>query len=297
MSRDPKLAATRCAAATLRAFLSAELRLDCVRRYDTGQRWPLCHERTRVGAGPPYECGVASNVAIGMVNTVHSVNTTPAPHEVRIPVADAWLYGDLVLPPGFRGLVLFAHGSGSGRDSARNRQVARHLHHAGIATLLFDLLTAQEEQIDLHTREHRFDIPLLTRRMQDATAWAAAQPGLQHAAIAYFGASTGSAAALIAAARLGHQVAAVVSRGGRPDLAGPVALAAVTAATLLIVGGADHEVIKLNEQAHAHLRCEKSLVIVPGATHLFEEAGALGQVAQLASSWFTAHLMTPRYTT
>ena len=228
---------------------------------------------------------------------MHSVNTTLAPREVRIPVGDVWLYGDLVMPPGFRGLVLFAHGSGSGRHSARNRQVAQHLQHAGIATLLFDLLTAQEEQIDQHTREHRFNIPLLTRRMQDATAWAAAQPELQHAAIGYFGASTGSAAALIAAARLGRQIAAVVSRGGRPDLAGPVALAAVTAPTLLIVGGADDEVIKLNQQALAHLRSEKSLAIVPGATHLFEEAGALEQAAQLASSWFTTHLAALQHTT
>ena len=225
-----------------------------------------------------------------------SVNTALAPREVRIPVGDASLYGDLVLPPGFRGLVLFAHGSGSGRHSARNRQVAQHLQHAGIATLLFDLLTAQEEQTDLNTREHRFDISLLTRRMQDATAWAAAQPELKHAAIGYFGASTGSAAALLAAARLGNKIAAVVSRGGRPDLAGPVALAAVTAPTLLIVGAADHEVIELNEQAHAHLRCEKSLAIVPGATHLFEEAGTLEQVAQLASSWFIAHLTSLRST-
>ena len=221
---------------------------------------------------------------------MRSVNTT-VPREVRIPVGDTWLYGDLVLPSGFSGLVLFAHGSGSGRHSSRNRQVALHLQHAGIGTLLFDLLTAAEEQIDLHTGEHRFNIPLLTRRMQDATAWAAAQPELQHAAIGYLGASTGSAAALIAAARLGHQIAAVVSRGGRPDQAGPVALAAVTAPTLLIVGGADYGVIELNQQALAHLSCEKSLVIVPGATHLFEEAGALEQVAQLASSWFTTHLV------
>ena len=228
---------------------------------------------------------------------MHSVLTTLAPREVRIPAGDTWLYGDLVMPCGFHGLVLFAHGSGSGRHSARNRQVAQHLQHAGIATLLFDLLTAQEEQIDLHTREHRFDIALLTRRMQDATAWVAAQPDLRHAAIGYFGASTGSAAALIAAARLGHQIAALVSRGGRPDLAGPVALAAVTAPTLLIVGGADHEVIEFNQQAHAQLRCEKRLAVVPGATHLFEEAGALEQAAQLASSWFTAHLTSLRYAT
>ena len=226
-----------------------------------------------------------------------SVNAALTPREVRIPVGDIWLYGDLVRPAGFQCLVLFAHGSGSGRHSARNRQVAQHLQHIGIATLLFDLLTAQEEQTDLNTREHRFDISLLTGRMQDVTAWAAAQPELQHAAIGYFGASTGSAAALIAAARLGHQIAAVVSRGGRPDLAGSVALAAVTAPTLLIVGGADCEVLELNQQALAHLRCEKSLAIVPGATHLFEEAGALEQVAQLASSWFTAHLTFLRHTT
>ena len=228
---------------------------------------------------------------------MHSVNTTLAPREVRIPVGDAWLYGDLMMRPGFQGLVLFAHGSGSGRHSTRNRQVAQLLEHVGIATLLLDLLTAQEEQIDLHTREHRFDISLLTRRIQDATAWAVAQSELQHAAIGYFGASTGSAAALIAAARLGGQIAAVVSRSGRPDLAGPVALATVTAPTLLIVGGADREVIELNEQAYAHLRCERSLVIVPGATHLFEEAGTLEKVAQLASSWFSTHLTSQQHTT
>ena len=225
-----------------------------------------------------------------------SIKVALVPREVPISVGDTSLYGDLALPPGFQGLMLFAHGSGSGRHSARNRQVAQHLHHAGIATLLFDLLTAQEEQTDLNTREHRFDIALLTRRMQDATAWAAAQPELQHAAIGYFGASTGSAAALLAAARLGNKIAAVVSRGGRPDLAGAVALAAVTAPTLLIVGGADHEVIELNQQALKHLRCEKSLAIVPGATHLFEESGTLEQVAQLASSWFTAHLTALQHT-
>jgi putative phosphoribosyl transferase len=210
--------------------------------------------------------------------------------EVRIPSGDVWLYGDLSLPPKFVGVVLFAHGSGSGRHSARNRQVARHLQQAGIATLLFDLLTAQEEQVDLHTREHRFDIPLLTRRMQDATTWACAQPELQHAPIGYFGASTGSAAALIAAARLGDRIAAVVSRGGRPDLAGAAALAQVKAPTLLIVGGADHGVIELNEEAHKRMQCEKHLAIVAGATHLFEERGTLEQVAQMAASWFTAHM-------
>lgn len=210
--------------------------------------------------------------------------------EVRIPSGDAWLYGDLSIPSGFAGIVLFAHGSGSGRHSARNRQVAQRLQQAGIATLLFDLLTAQEEQVDLHTREHRFDIPLLTRRMQDATTWIRARADLQHAPIGYFGASTGSAAALIAAARLGDRIAAVVSRGGRPDLAGAAALAAVKAPTLLIVGGADHGVIELNQEAHQRLQCEKQLAIVPGATHLFEERGALEQVSQLAASWFVSHM-------
>ncbi len=214
----------------------------------------------------------------------------PVTREIRIPSGDVSLYGDLVLPSSFTGLVLFAHGSGSGRHSARNRQVAQRLQQAGIATLLFDLLTAQEEQVDLHTREHRFDIALLTQRMQDATAWAVLQPGLQHASIGYFGASTGSAAAIIAAARLGKHIAAVVSRGGRPDLAGSVALATVTAPTLLIVGGADYGVIGLNEQALLLLSCDKELAVVPGATHLFEERGALEQVAELATSWFSTHL-------
>lgn len=214
----------------------------------------------------------------------------PATREVRIPSGDAWLYGDLTLPPNFPGLVLFAHGSGSGRHSARNRQVAHRLQQAGIATLLFDLLTAQEEQVDVQTREHRFDIALLTRRLQDATTWAMAQADLQQVPIGYFGASTGSAAAIIDAARLGRRVAAVVSRGGRPDLAGPVALAAVTAPTLLIVGGADHGVIELNEQALLQLTCDKELAVVPGATHLFEERGTLEQVAELAAAWFGTHL-------
>ena len=159
-----------------------------------------------------------------------------------------------------------------------------------MATRLFDLLTAQEEQVDRHTREHRFDLSMLTRRIQDATTWAMAQPGLQHAPVGYFGASTGSAAAIIAASWLGKRIAAVVSRGGRPDLAGPVALAAVKAPTLLIVGGADHGVIELNEQTLLQLTCDKKLAVVPGATHLFEERGALEQVAELAASWFSTHL-------
>jgi len=214
----------------------------------------------------------------------------PAIREVRIPAGAAALCGDLCVPAAASGLVLFAHGSGSGRHSARNRQVAARLQHAGIATLLFDLLTAQEEQVDVHTREHRFDIPLLTGRMQEATAWAAAQPELHGLPAGYFGASTGSAAALIAAARLGHGIKAVVSRGGRPDLAGPAALAAVLAPTLLIVGDADQAVAELNREAYARLQCEKRIAIVAGATHLFEEPGALEQVAELAADWFTVHL-------
>ena len=221
---------------------------------------------------------------------MHPNGQVPAALEVRIPCGDAWLYGDLTVPSGAFGVVLFVHGSGSGRHSARNRLVAQRLQQAGIATLLFDLLTAQEEQIDLHTREHRFDIALLTRRLQDATAWAIAQPGLQQLPVGDYGASTGSAAAIIAAARLGRRIAAVVSRGGRPDLAGPVALAAVAAPTLLIVGGADHGVVKLIEDSLAYLSCEKRMAIVEGATHLFEEKGALEAVAELAAFWFDTHL-------
>jgi putative phosphoribosyl transferase len=216
---------------------------------------------------------------------------TPASKEVRIPSGNALLYGDLALPPGSGRLVVFAHGSGSSRHSSRNRQVAQRLQQEGIATLLFDLLTAEEEREERYTREHRFNIALLTKRMHDATEWIASQDELRPLPIGYFGASTGSAAALMAAAKLGQRIGAVVSRGGRPDLAGPAALAAVTAPTLLIVGGADEGVIELNEQAYAQLRCSKQLAIVPGATHLFEEHGALEQVAGMAAAWFAGHLV------
>jgi putative phosphoribosyl transferase len=219
------------------------------------------------------------------------VRTVSQAQMLRIPVTGATLNADFVAPVNARGVVLFAHGSGSGRHSARNRQVAQRLQQAGIATLLFDLLTVQEEQVDLQTRDHRFDIPLLTRRMQDATEWAWSQPELHHAPIGYFGASTGSAAAIIAAARLGERIKAVVSRGGRPDLAGPAALAAVKAPTLLIVGGSDHGVIELNQEALQRLQCEKDLKVIPGATHLFEERGALDEVAQAAASWFVRHMV------
>ena len=219
-----------------------------------------------------------------------TTNAHASRQEIRIPAGPAWLYGDLGLPREPRGLVLFAHGSGSGRHSARNRQVARHMEQEGLATLLFDLLTVDEERIDARTREHRFDIALLTRRMETAVAWTRAQDATRHLPLGLFGASTGSAAALIAAAQLPQHVSAVVSRGGRPDLAGPAVLAAVRAPTLLIVGGADTQVLSLNEEALRHLGGTKDLVVVPGATHLFEEAGALERVSELASSWLVRHL-------
>lgn len=220
--------------------------------------------------------------------TTPSAGTTL--QEVRIPAGPAWLYGDLGLPREPQGVVLFAHGSGSGRHSARNRQVARALERAGFATLLFDLLTVEEERVDAATRQHRFDIALLTRRMETAVAWARTVDATRHLPLGLFGASTGSAAALIAAAQLGRHVAAVVSRGGRPDLAGPAALAEVTAPTLLVVGGADDTVLRLNEQALGYLRGTRELAIVPGATHLFEEPGALERVSELAAGWFRHHL-------
>lgn len=223
---------------------------------------------------------------------MRSSNPTVTPlQEVRIQCGSAWLHGDLALPGEFIGVVLFAHGSGSGRHSARNRQVATRLQQAGIATLLFDLLTAPEEDVDARTREHRFDIALLTRRLEDATAWAAQQPALKGMPIGYFGASTGSAAALIAAAQLGARVSAVVSRGGRTDLAGPAVLAAVLAPTLLIVGGDDREVERLNEQALAQMQCTRRMASVSGAGHLFEEPGALEAVGDLAAAWFSRHLL------
>jgi dienelactone hydrolase len=185
-------------------------------------------------------------------------------------------------------VILFAHGSGSGRLSPRNNFVAERLHDAGFSSVLFDLLTLEEERIDAVTAELRFDIPLLTERLLAATRWTRDQPRLGKLAVGYFGASTGAAAALAAAARL-PAVAAVVSRGGRPDLAG-AALKQVRAATLLIVGGDDREVLALNRRALEQLGCEAQLEVVAGATHLFEEPGALAQVAALAAAWFTRHV-------
>jgi putative phosphoribosyl transferase len=208
---------------------------------------------------------------------------------VRIRAGEVTLDGDLRLPDHARGIVLFAHGSGSSRNSRRNRYVAELLNEGKLATLLLDLLTREEEAVDMRTAHLRFDIDLLARRLVVATDWLTQDPDTRQLPIGYFGASTGAAAALVAAAERPEVVAAVVSRGGRPDLAGP-ALPLVRAPTLLIVGGDDVAVIELNRQALAQLRVEKALVIVPGATHLFEEPGALDEVARLARDWFEGHL-------
>jgi putative phosphoribosyl transferase len=200
------------------------------------------------------------------------------------------LEGTLVLPAAAAGVVLFAHGTGSSRHSPRNRFVARELQDAGLATLLFDLLSQSEEQLDARTRELRFDIGLLATRLAAATRWLAEHDPTRDLPLGYFGASTGAAAALVAAAEAGDTVGAVVSRGGRPDLAGD-ALGLVRAPTLLIVGGEDTAVLELNRDALERVRSEKSLEVVPGATHLFEEPGALERVAKLAREWFTRHLV------
>lgn len=205
---------------------------------------------------------------------------------LRIPVDDVHIEGLLDLPADARGLVLFAHGSDSSRHSPRNSHVARALHTQGSGTLLLDLLTLGEE-LDYRTR---FDIPLLTHRLLVATRFVRLHtPASRHLPIAFFGASTGAAAALQAAAALGEDVQAVVSRGGRADLAGPHALAKVRAPTLLLVGGADGEILQLNREACAKLSCEKKLSVIPDATHLFEEPGALEDVARQAAGWFARH--------
>ena len=204
---------------------------------------------------------------------------------VQIPVGDVSLAADWVMPKGAVGIVLFAHGSGSSRLSKRNKAVARRLQEQGIGTLLLDLLTLGEEQIDLVTREHRFDIGLLARRLAGATHWMESRVEAAGLSFGYFGASTGGAAALVADASVGNRVAAVVSRGGRPDLAGD-ALDLVTSPTLLIVGGNDHLVLELNRVALARLHCRKSLTVIPGASHLFEEVGAMEEVSELAAKWF-----------
>ncbi|MCL4800827.1 MAG: dienelactone hydrolase family protein [Burkholderiales bacterium] len=210
-------------------------------------------------------------------------------HEVRVEAADATLEGSLALPSAARGIVVFAHGSGSSRFSPRNRSVAGFLNEGGLATLLFDLLTAEEHAIDERTRELRFDIALLGRRLTGAVDWLANRPETKALRIGLFGASTGAAAALMTAVERPARVAAVVSRGGRPDLA-MADLPRVKAATLLIVGGLDAPVIEMNRAAAAQLEVEHRIEIVAGATHLFEEPGKLEAVAKLAREWFTRHL-------
>ena len=208
---------------------------------------------------------------------------------VQVPAGAVTLQGNLDVPAGAHGVVLFAHGSGSSRHSPRNRYVAGVLREAGLATLLMDLLTADEEAIDLQTQRLRFDIGLLADRLVGATDWLAQNPHSRDLKIGYFGASTGAAAALVAAAERPAAVGAIVSRGGRPDLAG-AALPRVRAPTLLIVGGNDVPVIGMNQEAMAQLHVENKLEIVPGATHLFEEPGALEEVARLAREWFERYL-------
>lgn len=210
---------------------------------------------------------------------------------VRITRRGISLFADVTRPAvGLRGVILFAHGSGSSRSSQRNRWVAAHLVEAGFATVLLDLLTPAEDRIDQRTREFRFDIPLLAERLEWATEWLVQQPDIGQRPIGYFGASTGAAAALIAAARQGERISAVVSRGGRPDLAHGH-LAAVHAPTLLIVGGQDPEVLELNQAAAKHMPGVVQIEIVPGATHLFEEPGALATVSDLARGWFVRYLV------
>jgi dienelactone hydrolase len=219
------------------------------------------------------------------------VNTT-AEQTVRLTLDSTSLEGTLAIPAGAAGIVLFAHGSGSSRHSPRNRYVAEALREGGLATLLIDLLTSAEDREDARSARLRFDIALLARRVAAATAWLTENPATSRLRIGCFGASTGAAAALVAAAERPNDVGAVVSRGGRPDLAIPV-LARVKAPTLLIVGSLDLPVIDMNREALEHLQVEKRLEIVPGATHLFEEPGALEQVAHLARQWFQTYLGLP----
>jgi dienelactone hydrolase len=209
---------------------------------------------------------------------------------IALEAGSVTLHADLAIPAGSRSIVLFAHGSGSSRRSPRNRQVAGVLREAGLATLLLDLLTADEEVVDARSGHLRFDIALLADRLIGATDWAAAQPDTRSLKVGYFGASTGAAAALVAAAERPEAIGAIVSRGGRPDLAG-TALPRVQAPTLLIVGGHDYPVIEMNRMAQRQVGAPTKLEIVPGATHLFEEPGALEVVARLARDWFARHLV------
>jgi len=211
-------------------------------------------------------------------------------HPIVVPVEGAHLQGILHIPTGVQGIVIFAHGSGSGRLSPRNQYIARVLQQAKFATLLFDLLTQSEDEIDTQTSQYRFDIEFLAERLVAATNWVIKSPVLNNLPIGYFGASTGGGAALVAAARLAMLVKAVVSRGGRPDLARE-SLNYVEAATLLIVGGDDATVIELNKEAYTQLHCVKKMEIVYGATHLFEEPGKMEEVARIANEWFRKYLV------
>ncbi len=211
-------------------------------------------------------------------------------NEVKIPFGGVILNGNLNVPPESKGIVIFAHGSGSGRFSPRNQYVAKQFNKAKISTLLFDLLTLEEEEEDTVTAEYRFNISLLAKRLIGATEWLKNDPQTKSCMLGYFGASTGAAAALIAAAKLPNDIAAVVSRGGRPDLAAQY-LSQVKAPTLLLVGGSDTEVIELNRQAMEQMTTVKKLVIVPGATHLFEEPGALEEVSKVSANWFLHYLV------
>jgi dienelactone hydrolase len=213
----------------------------------------------------------------------------PMPEFVSIPTAGVKLEGALAMPDNCRGIVVFAHGSGSSRHSPRNRYVAEALQSAGLGTMLFDLLSEHEEAMGEYNRELRFNIPLLAERVGGAVEWLRQQPQTRDLRIGLFGASTGAAAALIAAARHSSWISAVVSRGGRPDLAGRI-LGRVEAPTLLIVGGADHAVLEMNRDAARQLRAPNELAIVPNASHLFEERGALEEVSEHARTWFVRHL-------
>ncbi len=208
--------------------------------------------------------------------------------DVQIPLRGIVLEGKLSVPNDARGIVVFAHGSGSSRFSRRNIWEADYLQRHGFATLLFDLLTAEEDAIDTHTRQFRFDIPTLAKRLSCATRWLIDSGYADELPVGYFGASTGAAAALIAASELGERISAVVSRGGRPDLAGG-ALVNVISPVLLIVGGSDEAVIELNREAYEQLACRKEVRVIPGAAHLFEEPGTLEQVAELAAAWYSQY--------